>query len=110
MIEAGLAAAGRDREVHARIIEHPLGIIRFDDGRLGGEQRRVEADGLRDVVDGDMNMKALHGGFLSGLAFRLEPFFRLVLWRAFAQACTPSRPRMERRRSNSRSESQAVNS
>src|SRR5262252_8726499 len=35
MIEARLLAACRDREIYARIIEHPFGIVRLDHGRLG---------------------------------------------------------------------------
>ena len=29
MVEAGFAAAGRDREIHARIVEHPFGVVGF---------------------------------------------------------------------------------
>jgi hypothetical protein len=39
MIEAYLSAARRNREIHARIIKHPLRIICPDDCGLCGEQR-----------------------------------------------------------------------
>jgi len=41
-----LAAADADGEVHARIIKHPLRVIRLGDGRFGRKQRRVELEGL----------------------------------------------------------------
>ena len=49
MIETGLAAARRDRKIHARIVEHPFRVIRLDDRRLRGEQRRIEPDGVADL-------------------------------------------------------------
>jgi hypothetical protein len=47
MIETGLTATRRDREINARVFEHPFGIIGFDDLRLRGEQRRIETDRMR---------------------------------------------------------------
>src|SRR5262249_6619829 len=38
MIEAGRFAARRDGEIDARVVEHPLGVIRLHHRRLGGEQ------------------------------------------------------------------------
>ena len=48
-------------EVDAGIFQHPLRIVGFDHRRLRREQRRVEADRMRDIVDGDVDMEALHG-------------------------------------------------
>src|SRR5665213_592232 len=73
MIEAGFATAGRDRKIHARIVKHPFGVVRFDHGGLGREQRRVESDGSRNVADGDVNMQALHGvSFQAGILARVR--------------------------------------
>ena len=44
MIEAGLPAAGRDCKVHARIVEHPFGVIWLHDGRLRVEQSGIESN------------------------------------------------------------------
>ena len=60
MIKARFAAARRDGEIHARVVKHPLGVIRFGDRGLRREQRRVEANGPLQIVDGDMDMEALH--------------------------------------------------
>ncbi len=38
MVEARLAAAGRDREIDAGIVEHPFGIVGLHDRRLRTEQ------------------------------------------------------------------------
>src|SRR5882672_12438704 len=73
MVEAGFSAPRRDREIHAWIIKHPFGVIRLDHGGLGSEQRRVEANGLRKVIDGDMNVQTLHGlSFQAGILLRLR--------------------------------------
>src|SRR5262249_1144812 len=61
MIEPRLAPAGRDGEIHARIVEHPLGVVALDHGRRAGEQRRIEADRPMQVLDGDVHVHALHG-------------------------------------------------
>src|SRR6516162_5993053 len=42
-----ITAAGADCEVYPWVIEHPFGVVRLDDGRLGCEQRRIEPDRLR---------------------------------------------------------------
>ena len=64
MIETRLAAARRDREIHARIVQHPLRVVGLSYRRLRREQRRIEADGLVEIIDGDVNMQAFHGGRL----------------------------------------------
>src|SRR5216684_4417403 len=61
MIEARPFAARRDREIDARIIEHPFGIVGLHHGRRRVEQGRVEFDRIRDVLDRDVNVHALHG-------------------------------------------------
>ena len=58
--------ARRDREIDPRVVEHPLGIILFHDGRLGAKHRRIEADRGVEIFDADMDMQALHALFLSG--------------------------------------------
>src|SRR5215469_4960071 len=61
MIEARLFAARRNREIHARVVQHPFRIVGLDHAGLRGEERRIEADRLLEVGDADMNMHALHG-------------------------------------------------
>src|SRR5262245_11777051 len=61
MIEPRLLAPRRDREIHARIVQHPFRIISLDHDRLHREQRRIKSDRIREVFDADMNMYALHG-------------------------------------------------
>src|SRR5262249_14916535 len=51
---------GRDRKVHARILEHPFGIVRLLHRRLRGEQGGVEADRLVEVRDRHLNVQAIH--------------------------------------------------
>jgi hypothetical protein len=63
MREAGSMArpaAGADREIDPRVVEHPLGVIIFDDGRLGRKEGRVEPDRLSQVVNRHVHMQALH--------------------------------------------------
>jgi hypothetical protein len=60
VIEAGLPAARRDREIDPRILEHPFGVVRLHHGGLQGKQRRVKSDRIRDVGHCDVNMHAFH--------------------------------------------------
>ena len=71
MIEPGFAPARRDREIHARVVEHPFGIVVLAHRRFGGEQGGVEADRLIEIVDRDMDMQAFHGTHLSVQDVRL---------------------------------------
>src|SRR5262247_1055484 len=61
MIEARLLAARRDREIHARVVQHPFGIVGLDHAGSRGEERRIEANRLLEVGDGDVYMHAFHG-------------------------------------------------
>src|SRR3546814_18778288 len=65
MIDAGLAVALRDREVHARIIEHPFRIVGLDDGRLGAEQLRIEAQAGVEVLYGNVDVETFHSILLA---------------------------------------------
>jgi hypothetical protein len=58
----GAAPPLADREVHPRVLQHPLGVIGFRHGRLGGKKRRIEADRGREILDGEMDMESFHGG------------------------------------------------
>jgi hypothetical protein len=60
MIDSLFPPALADREIDARVVQHPLGVIRFEDRRLGGEQRRIETDRSFEIVDGDMDMQSFH--------------------------------------------------
>jgi len=64
MVDAGGSAPLRDREVDARIIEHPFGVIVLAHRRLDTEQRRIEADALGQIGDCDVNVKAFHAALL----------------------------------------------
>ena len=66
VIEARRAPARRDRKIDARIVQHPFGVIGLHDGGLSRKQRRIEADGAREIIDGDVDMHALHVGLLLG--------------------------------------------
>src|SRR6476646_4716621 len=46
MIYAGVATSRRDREIEARVLKHPLGVVRLVDRRLGAEGLRVEGNAL----------------------------------------------------------------
>src|SRR5260221_2115852 len=61
VIDAGGATAGGDRQVHARIVEHPLGVVALHDARRRAEQGFVEAYRPVEIVDADMQMQAFHG-------------------------------------------------
>jgi hypothetical protein len=68
MIEAGLAAAGRNGEIDARIVQQPLRTVGLGNGRFGGKERAVEPNGLDNVLNGHMDMQALHWWVFSFLA------------------------------------------
>ena len=85
MVEARPLAARRDREIDARIVEHPFGVVRLHHGGLRGEQRGIEADGPVEVLDTDVNMHALHGTYSSQEAGTFVRFDRAGLQAAGAQ-------------------------
>ena len=64
MVEAFRIATGRDRKIHPRIFEHPLGVVGFQHGRLGREQGGIEPDRLIEVGYGDVYVQALHADLL----------------------------------------------
>src|SRR5215203_2256159 len=68
MIESGLSATRRDGKIDARVVQHPLRIVGLGDGRLGRKQRAVEPDRLDNVLDGHMDMQALHWRVFPSLA------------------------------------------
>jgi hypothetical protein len=70
MVDAGLAAPGRNGEVDAWVLEHPLGIVALDAGGLRGEHPRIEGDGRLQVLDVGVNMETLHGSLLGGDGFQ----------------------------------------
>jgi len=72
MVDARLVAARRDREIDARILDHPLRVVAFFDGRRRAENRRVETNALRQIVDRNVDVKAFHAGILLR---RVEDFF-----------------------------------
>src|SRR5258708_19497121 len=68
MVDTDGVAALRNREVDARVIEHPLGVVGLPDRRLRGEQCGVEADTLGNISNGHIHVKSLHARFLLGNA------------------------------------------
>jgi hypothetical protein len=69
VIESWLAATGRDGEIHARIVEHPLGVIDLDAGWLGCKELGIEANACGEVINMHMDVESFHGVLLGlGLA------------------------------------------
>src|SRR5260370_1184712 len=64
MVDSRRTAALRDREVDARIVEHPFGVIVLANSGLGAEQRRVETNAVGQIGHCDVNVKALHAALL----------------------------------------------
>src|SRR3546814_11521838 len=60
--------ARRNGEIHARIVEHPLGIVVLSYGGLDIEQGGIEGDGAVDVFDDNVPVQTLHADFLSAWA------------------------------------------
>ena len=48
----------------AKGVEHPFCIVGLHHARPGPEQGRIEMDGLVEILDPDMDVKALHAVFL----------------------------------------------
>src|SRR5262245_21490990 len=74
MVEAGLLAARRDGEIHAWIIEHPFCVVGLHHRRLGRKKGGVETDRLREIIDGDVHVHALHGRSSGVPANEMERF------------------------------------
>lgn len=60
MVQPKLVATGRDREVHPRLIEHPLGVIAFHAGRFCAKELGVEGDVLGQIIDMHVDVEAFH--------------------------------------------------
>jgi hypothetical protein len=60
MIDPGTVTARRDREIDARVVQHPLGVIGLHHRRFGCEKRRIKSDRSLKIIDSDMDMEALH--------------------------------------------------
>src|ERR1700678_2731577 len=60
MQSADGAVPDRRSEVHGRLVDPPVGEARSAAARLCAEEPGIEADGTRKIVDGDVNMQALH--------------------------------------------------
>jgi len=60
VVDSRGTAPRRNREIHARIVQHPFRVIRLRHRGLRGKQRRVEADRMIEIIDRDMDMKPLH--------------------------------------------------
>src|SRR5258708_2280330 len=68
MVGPDVVAALRTREVDARVIEHPLGVVGLPERRLRGEQCGVEADILANISNAHIDVKSLDARFLLGNA------------------------------------------
>ena len=64
MIEAGRLSPLGNRKVDARIVQHPFCVVGFEHARTGAEERGVEADRIRQVFNGDVNVQTLHDDLL----------------------------------------------
>src|SRR5690606_12146397 len=56
VLDAGGGATRADGEVHARILQHPLGVVGLEYGRLCGEQMRANSNRGLEVLDGHVDM------------------------------------------------------
>jgi hypothetical protein len=52
--------ARKNREAHAWIIEHPLGVIGLEHRRLAGEHRRIKTDACGEVMDREVDLQGVH--------------------------------------------------
>ena len=68
MVDAARPAARRDREIHARIVEHPLGVVGMADRRIGAEQGGGvnRSERTVQIVSGGVNVQALPWGLFGG--------------------------------------------
>ena len=64
VIDSGWLMVGGDREVNSRILQHPLGVVRFHNDRLTTEELGVELDALAQIRNGHVYVKTLHETFL----------------------------------------------
>ena len=60
MIDTGGTAALRDREIQARLVEHPLRVVVLAHGRLAAEQRRIEPNARGEIGDRDVDVESFH--------------------------------------------------
>ena len=51
VINALVTATGRDREIDPRIVQHPLDVVRFEDGGFGVEQGIIESYRCVEISD-----------------------------------------------------------
>ena len=64
VVDANLAATGRDREIDPRVLDHPLGVVVLSHRGRCAEQAGIETDALVEVGDPEVNVEALHADFL----------------------------------------------
>src|SRR5689334_23464692 len=82
VVDAGRAAARGDGEVHPRVIQHPLGVVRLHHAGRRAEQGLVELDRLGEVGHADVQMHAVHGVQASGaLGYSIFP----EIWKSQAR-------------------------
>src|SRR5690606_30019642 len=67
MVQSRLCTPLRNGEVDARVLHHPLCVVRFVHRGLGSEYRRIKTDVCVEIINSDMHMKAFHDLLLSGL-------------------------------------------
>src|SRR5215467_1393281 len=70
MIDASLESTLRDGEVDAWIVHHPLCVVALLDGRWSAEYGGVKTNVSGQVVNGNVDVKALHDLLLIGLRLR----------------------------------------
>ena len=72
MVETRGGPARRDREIDARLVEHPFCVVGLRHAGRRAEQVAVEFGRDRQIVDADMDVHAFHGRAPMRLALDLN--------------------------------------
>ena len=64
VVQAWRGAPRGDGEVDARVLQHPLGIVRLLPRGGGSKQLGIEDDALGQIIDMHMGVEAFHGVLL----------------------------------------------
>ena len=65
MLDAGFAVALADREVDARVLEHPFRVVGLAHSGGRCKKLRIKANGSIEVPDGHVHVETFHARFLA---------------------------------------------